>query len=51
MEDGELRLLTLPAAIRLAQAIVRESVPAGTRLADELLEDRRREVAREADNG
>jgi AbrB family looped-hinge helix DNA binding protein len=50
-EAGELRLLTVPAAVRKAQAIVRQFVPAGVSLVDELLEDRRREVERERDNG
>jgi AbrB family looped-hinge helix DNA binding protein len=49
--DGELRLLTIPAAVRKAQAIVRQFVPAGVSLVDELLEDRRREVEREQRNG
>jgi bifunctional DNA-binding transcriptional regulator/antitoxin component of YhaV-PrlF toxin-antitoxin module len=51
LEQGEIRLLTVAGAVRLAQAIVRESVPAGTALSDELLDDRRREVAREDDRG
>lgn len=50
-EDGELRLLTVPAAVRKAQAIVRQFVPAGISLVDELLDDRRREVERERGNG
>jgi dTDP-4-amino-4,6-dideoxygalactose transaminase len=37
----------MSATVRRAQAIVRESVPAGTSLVDELLEDRRREVERD----
>lgn len=47
-EDDELRLLTMPAAVRKAQAIVRKYVPEGVSLVDELLEDRRREVERES---
>lgn len=50
-EDGELRLLTIPAAVRKAQAIVRQFVPAGVSLVDELLEERRREVERERRDG
>ena len=47
VEDEEIRLMTIPAAVRKAQAIVRQYVPAGVSLVDELLEDRRREVERE----
>lgn len=50
-EDGELHLLTVGAAVRRAQAIVRQFVPEGASLVDELLEDRRREVERERQNG
>ena len=50
VDDGELRLLTIPAAVRRAQAIVREVVPEGVNLVDELLADRRREVEREKDD-
>ena len=49
-KDGELRLLTIPAAVRRAQAIVRQFIPADVSLVDELLEDRRREVEREQRN-
>jgi len=51
VDDGELRLLTVPAAVRKAQAIVRQFVPTGVSLVDEILEDRRREVERERGNG
>jgi bifunctional DNA-binding transcriptional regulator/antitoxin component of YhaV-PrlF toxin-antitoxin module len=51
VEDGELRLLTVPAAVRKAQATVRQFVPKGVSLVDELLEDRRREVEREQRDG
>lgn len=51
IDDGELNLLTRRAAVRRAQAIVRQFVPEGTSLVDELIEDRRREVERERDNG
>lgn len=50
-EDGEVHLLTGAAAMRRAQAIVRTFVPAGVNLVDELLEDRRREVERERQDG
>jgi len=43
-DDGTVRLLTIHAAVRKAQAIVRQYVPAGVSLVDDLLEDRRREV-------
>jgi bifunctional DNA-binding transcriptional regulator/antitoxin component of YhaV-PrlF toxin-antitoxin module len=42
--EGEIHLLTPAALARRAQAIVREFVPEGVSLVDELLEDRRREV-------
>jgi AbrB family looped-hinge helix DNA binding protein len=47
VEDEEIRLMTIPVAVRKAQAIVRQYVPAGVSLVDELLEDRRREVEHE----
>ena len=50
-EQGELKLLTIPAAVRRAQAIVREFVPEGVSLVDELIQDRRREVEHEEQNG
>ena len=51
IEDGELRLLTPAAAMRRAQAIVRQFVPEGVSLVDELIEGRRREAEREAERG
>ena len=51
IDDGELNLLTRRAAVRRAQAIVRQFVPEGVSLVDELIEDRRREVEREQQNG
>jgi AbrB family looped-hinge helix DNA binding protein len=51
LNDGELNLLTIPAAVRKAQGIVRKFVPQGVSLVDELLDDRRREVEREQKNG
>lgn len=51
IDDGELNLLTRRAAVRRAQAIVRQFVPEGTSLVDELIEDRRRESERERDHG
>lgn len=47
VEDEEIRLMTVTAAVRKAQAIVRQFVPANVSLVDELLEDRRREGERD----
>jgi antitoxin PrlF len=47
LQDDEIHLLTPKAAARRAQAIVREFVPEGVSLVDELIEDRRREVEAE----
>ncbi len=46
-EDGEARLYTRDQAIRRVQEMVRQYVPEGVSLVDELLEDRRREVKQE----
>lgn len=51
IEEGELRIRTMEAAIRRVQAFVRRFVPEGVSLADELLEDRRREVEQERRGG
>jgi AbrB family looped-hinge helix DNA binding protein len=48
---GELLLMTIPAAVRRAQEMLRQFVPEGVSLVDELIEDRRREVAEEERNG
>jgi hypothetical protein len=42
-ENGEIRLLTRASSARRAQAMVRQFVPEGVSLVDELLADRRRE--------
>lgn len=47
LEDDALRIMSLDAAIRRAQAIVRQYIPEGARLSDELLADRRLETAHE----
>lgn len=47
IEAGELRVRTREAALKRVQAFVRSFVPEGVSLADELIEDRRREEARE----
>ena len=49
--DGELRLITPDMAIRRAQKWVRETIPAGISLVDDLLEMRRQEVADELKDG
>ena len=51
IDEGEIHLLTSRAAMRRAQAIVRQFVPAGVSLVDELIEDRRKEVEHEAKHG
>ena len=43
--NGEVRLLTQAEAIRQAQQLVRQNVPAGRSLVEELLAERREEVA------
>ena len=48
VEDDEIRLLTRKAVTRCVQAMVREFVPEGVSLVDELIEDRRREVEAES---
>lgn len=47
MVDGELRVIGRKAAIEQAQALVRKFVPEGVSLVDELIAERRAEVARE----
>jgi AbrB family looped-hinge helix DNA binding protein len=46
-EDGELRVTTLEAGIRRAQAIVRRHTKGRPGLLDEFLDDRRREAERD----
>jgi len=45
--DGDIVLTPLESGIKKAQALVRRYVPEGVSLVDELLEERRREAARE----
>jgi AbrB family looped-hinge helix DNA binding protein len=47
LEEDALRIMSLSAAIRRAQALVRQYIPEGTRLSDELSADRRAEAAHE----
>ena len=49
--DGVVRLTSASAAIRMARRIVCESIPSDVSLSDSLIEDRRREAAREAASG
>lgn len=51
IDDGALNLLTRRAAVKRAQAIVRQFVPDGVSLVDEIIEDRRREVEQERRDG
>jgi AbrB family looped-hinge helix DNA binding protein len=50
-ESGELKFMTIQAAVRRAQKMLRQFVPEGVSLVDELIEDRRREVEEEERNG
>lgn len=45
--DGELRVRSFKAALERVRAMVREYVPEGVSLADELIADRRAEAERE----
>lgn len=47
VEDGELRVRSIPRALERARAILRKYVPEGDSVADELIADRRREAERE----
>lgn len=47
LDEGGVRLLTLRQAILRAQALVRQYIPEGRSLADELIQERREEAARE----
>jgi bifunctional DNA-binding transcriptional regulator/antitoxin component of YhaV-PrlF toxin-antitoxin module len=51
IENGEIHLLTATAAMRRAQAIVRQFVPESVGLVDELINERRREARRERRRG
>ncbi len=46
LDGGELRLLTPRQAVKQAQDLVRKYIPSEKRLADELIEERRRETER-----
>jgi len=47
VDDGELRVRSVPRALERARAILRRYVPEGVGLADELIAERRREAERE----
>jgi AbrB family looped-hinge helix DNA binding protein len=47
MDQGELRVRSLPSAIGRVQAMMRELNPEGRLLSDELIADRRAEAARD----
>jgi bifunctional DNA-binding transcriptional regulator/antitoxin component of YhaV-PrlF toxin-antitoxin module len=47
LEDDGIRIVSLPVAVRRAQAIVRRYVPEGVSLSDELIAERRAEARRE----
>ncbi|MDE0060771.1 MAG: AbrB/MazE/SpoVT family DNA-binding domain-containing protein [Defluviicoccus sp.] len=49
--DGVVRLTSAATALRMARRIVSEAIPADVSLSDSLIEDRRREAAREAGPG
>jgi AbrB family looped-hinge helix DNA binding protein len=50
LKDGDLRVRSLDTVIERAQALVRQYVPDSVSLADELIEDRRAEAAREVED-
>lgn len=47
LQDGEARITTRQVQLRRAQALVRQYVPEGVSLVDELIAERRAEAARE----
>ncbi len=47
VEDGELRVISRMEAIRRAQRLIAQHIPASVSLVDELIADRRAEAARE----
>ena len=49
--EGELRLVTPQMAVRLAQKLVRDTIPGDDSLADALIKDRRLEAKREMSDG
>ena len=47
LHDGEITVRTLQSALKRARAIVRQRIPAGQSLVDELMTERRAEADRE----
>ena len=47
LKDDEVRVFTRRAAIKRAQGMLRQYIPEGRNLADELIQERRAEAARE----
>ena len=47
LEDGEVRVSTVDRWVRRAQDLVRPHVPKGVSLADEVIQERRQQAARE----
>ena len=47
LEDDELKLVSTRRAIARAQALIREYIPEGVSLVDELIKERREEASRE----
>ena len=47
MKEGEVRVTTRQAAIKRAQGMLRQYIPEGRSLSDELIQERRAEAARE----
>ena len=47
LKDGQIRLFPLSQAVDLAQEAVRQYVPEGTSLVDNLIQERRKEAERE----
>ena len=45
--DGEIRVITRQSAIKRAQGMLRQYIPEGRSLSDELIQERRAEAARE----
>ena len=46
-KDGEVRVFTRQTAIKRAQAMLRQYIPEGRNLSDELIQERRAEAAKE----
>lgn len=51
LEEGEVRLMTVDGAIKHVQSVMRQYVPEGVSVVDELIADRRREAAEEEEEG